>query len=278
MTTYTEKDYTLAYERKRESSIKRNIEFELTLEEYTAIMKARPNLTCGYTGKHFNMKSSSHKDYPELDRVCPNSPYSKGNILFVRRCVHKLKTDYIENNRSRKGMSHQNVCMLRSVEKVLNQPNVLDNALKPYYDIYSKVDDREQELIARESAQHQKEETLQHQVYLDEVKSRVELQREMSRHYLKVVEAMESCGVVYGLSMKEHRDLFRVTKDSITGKKFEKYSDKFLWITNKSKVLKTKVIEAGDFTVVGIETQALLDKMETLGDTKTILGNLVKKI
>ena len=95
MTTYTEKDYTLAYERKRESSIKRNIEFELTLEEYTAIMKARHNLTCGYTGKPFNMKSSSHKDYPELDRIMENGPYSKSNIIFVRKCVHKLKTDYI---------------------------------------------------------------------------------------------------------------------------------------------------------------------------------------
>lgn len=278
MTTYTEKDYTLAYERKRESSIKRNIEFELTLEEYTAIMKARPNLTCGYTGKPFNMKSSSHKDYPELDRLCPNSPYSKGNILFVRRCVHKLKTDYIENQRSRKGLGHQNVCMLRSVEKVLNQPNVLEEALKPYHDIYTKVEERMKELSEREVKQERISKEQEKQQTLTEIRNKIKTQAEQAKHYLDISKGIEAMGLVYNVTTREHRDRFRIQSDALTKEPFKQHGDKFMWIPNQKEVLEKGWVGKDDFVVVHAETTKLVDSLRNTGNMKLTMLNALKHL
>ena len=89
---------------------------------------------------------------------------------------------------------------------------------------------------------------------------------------------MEACDCVYGLTLKEHRDVFRVKRDQITGKEFESYSDKFMWVPDKTDLIKTDILTAKDFIVVHAETAKLLDNMKTLGDTKTILSNLIKRI
>lgn len=278
MTTYTEKDYTLAYERKRESSIKRNIEFDLTLEEYTAIMKARPNLTCGYTGKPFNMKSSSHKDYAELDRVDPNMGYLKHNIIFVRKCVHKLKTDYIENQRSRKELGHSNVCMLRSVEKVLSQPNVLEEALKPYHDIYRKVEERMQELEQRDQKKIEMDKEQQKQDKLTEIRNKIKSQAEHAKHYLDISKGIESMGLVYNVTTREHRDRFRIQADALTKEPFKQHGDKFMWIPNQKEVIEKGWVGKDDFVVVHAETTKLIDSLRNTGDMKLTMLNALKHL
>lgn len=286
-TTLLDSDYTSAYERKKANSEKRNIQFLLTEAEYTAIMKARPTMVCGYTNQKFIMnKGSGHKSYPELDRIDPNKPYQKDNIIFCLKKVHKIKTDYVENNKSRKGMSHGNVCVLRSIEKLLSMNESMEARLAPYYEIYDKVTQREQELSQRTK----KEEAVIHAKVLREQKEAAEkveearkakvvanakAQLEIAEHFRRSYEEFEKLGLVFELTLKELRDRLRISKCAITGVQFTDTMDKHFWVIDK-----TKPITKDNLVVCKKNVQESLDYLSG-GDNmilKTAMLNVLKKV
>tara|TARA_Y100001956_G_scaffold71746_1_gene76731 strand:+ start:348 stop:1190 length:843 start_codon:yes stop_codon:yes gene_type:complete len=268
-----------AYENKKASCEGRNLTFELSEDYYRILMRSREKMVCFYTGKPFNLSDTNGDNYPSLDRIDPSKPYTICNTVLSTRIANSVKNDFIENGKGLgKHMTTKQINIYRSIEKVLNQPELMKERFLPYQEIQENLRQKEYEELAKEAEAFRKNEELIRQENIDKAKEKMEVQREMARHYLKMVEVMETCDIVYALSTKEHRDIFRVKRDQITGKEFESYSDKFMWITDKKSVQDTGIVTAKDFIVVHVDTQVLLDKMEQLGDTKTILGNLIKRI
>ena len=268
-----------AYENKKASCEGRNLTFELSEDYYRILMRSREKMVCFYTGKPFNLNDTNGDNYPSLDRIDPSKPYTLCNTVLSTRIANSVKNDFIENGKGLgKHMTTKQINIYRSIEKVLNQPEQMKERFLPYQEIQENLKQKEYEELAKEAETFRKNEERVRQENIDKAKEKVELQREMARHYLKIVETLESCDIVYSLSTKEHRDIFRVKRDQITGNYFKSHSDKFMWITDKKSVQDTGIVTAKDFIVVHADTQVLLDKMEQLGDTKTILGNLVKRI
>ena len=268
-----------AYENKKASCEGRNLTFELSEDYYRILMRSREKMVCFYTGKPFNLNDTNGDNYPSLDRIDPSKPYTLCNTVLSTRIANSVKNDFIENGKGLvKNMNTKQINIYRSIEKVLNQPELMKERFIPYQEIQENLKQKEYEDLAKEAETFRKNEERVRQENIDKAKEKVELQREMARHYLKIVETLESCDIVYSLSTKEHRDIFRVKRDQITGNYFKSHSDKFMWITDKKSVQDTGIVTAKDFIVVHADTQVLLDKMEQLGDTKIILGNLIKRI
>ena len=268
-----------AYENKKASCKKRNLTFNLSEDYYRILMRSREKMVCFYTGKEFDLSDTQGDNYCTLDRVNPSKGYTLDNTVLCSNIANYVKNEYIESGQGlQKNMDKKKIRIYRSIEKVLNQPELMKERFISYKDIQDKLKQKEYEELAKGAEEFRKNEARVRQENINKAKEKVELQREMARHYLKLVEVMETCGWVYSLSTKEHRDIFRVKRDQITGKYFESHSDKFMWITDKKSVKDSGIITAKDFIVVHADTQNLLDNMEQLGDTKTILSNLIKRV
>ena len=272
--THSNKDYQDSYTRKKESSEKRGIEITITKEEYIALLKSRPTLVCGYTNQPFVMnKGSQDKMYPEMDRIDPNKGYIRGNIIFCARKVHKLKTDYIENEKSRKGIGHGNICMLRSIEKVLSMKSSLDKRLQPYEDIFNKVQERKQEVEQKAIKAEQKVIKQTEEEKQDKIAQKFKKQQEFAKYYFEMSKEFEGVGQIMQITTREMRDILRITKDSVTGKPFKTIWDRYLWVVDKSKP-----ITKDNIKVMYHSTAMALDKISE-GDNmilKTAIKNLNK--
>ena len=268
-----------AYENKKASCENRNLTFELSEEYYRIIMRSREKMVCFYTGKPFNLRDTNGDNYCTLDRINPSEGYTTSNTVVCSRIANQVKNNFHESGKGLgKNMTDKQINIYRSIDKVLNQPELMKERFIPYQEIQNKLKQKEREELAKGEEEFRKNEERVRQENITKAKEKVGLQREKARHYLKIVETLESCGIVYALSTKEHRDVFRVKRDQITGKEFDTYSEKFMWITDKKSVQSSGIVTAKDFIVVYSDTQVLLDNMEQLGDTKTILSNLIKRI
>ena len=274
MNTLLDKDYQTAYNRKRGNAEDRGIGFELTLNEYVAIMKSRNIFTCGYTQRKMIMERGfDHSDYPQLDRINPNLSYSRSNVIFCTNYVHNLKTNYVEMEKSRKGLSHKDLCIIRSIEKTLNQVNILDQRLQPYYDIYNKIDQHNAEEEAKVERKVQLIKGRKELQLQQEIKEKAKDQFNLAKSYVEVFELFEKLGLVFEVSIKEFRDMYRISYCKISKVKFNKVSDKCMYVIDKSKP-----ITKDNLLVVSKNVQEALDHLSQ-GDTmvlKTSMLNVLK--
>ena len=272
MSLYSDDALNKMYENKRDGSAKRGIDFNLSKDYYVALYKNRCNLTCAYTGRKFiTNKGCDHNDYPTLERIDHSKPYELGNICFVTKFANHIKSLYIENNTSRKGLSGGTVTVINLIEKAINNPNAFNAKLEVYQEIYEKSLERQQELKDRE-------ENLNKKLAIDKVQAKLKEQQMMSQHYLDITKALGTMNLVCNISFKEFRDKFRVKKDQLTGKPFEAYNDKFLWIPNQEEVIAKGIIEVKDFVVVHLETQTMVDNLRKSGNMKTLMLNTLKHL
>jgi hypothetical protein len=276
MNTLLNKDYENAYTRKKANAESRGIGFELSQEDYIAIMKSRDVFTCGYTQRKMVMhRGFDHADYPELDRINPDAPYSRDNVIFCTKYVHGLKTKYVEMETSRKGLSHQDLCVIRSIEKALNQPEILQQRMKPYQEIYDKIDQRKKEQedkVERKEKLTEERKEMQRQ---QKIKEQAKEQHDLAKAYVEMFEQFEKLGVVFEVSIKEFRDMVRITRCKISKVKFDNIWDKHLYVIDK-----TKPITKDNLLIVKKNVQEALDHLSQ-GDMivlKTSMLNALKHV
>ncbi len=277
--TLLSKDYENAYNRKKSNAESRGIGFHLSQKDYIAIMKSREVFTCGYTQRKMVMhRGFDHADYPELDRINPDKAYRRANVIFCTKYVHGLKTKYVEMETSRKGLSHQDLCVIRSIEKTLNQSEILEQRLKPYQEIFDKIDQRHAEEQAKETQRVERQEASDKQKKINKVKAQMDEQRALADHYSNIYDLFKNMGLQYGLSFKEHRDKLRISRSALSKVKFTSLEDKYLWIPDKVTVGGKGIVEKGDFIVCFKDESELLDKLSQTGNLKTIALNALKHI
>ncbi|CAL9966207.1 HNH endonuclease [Vibrio phage F99] len=274
----TEEELTRLYYNKQNNSKQRQIPFLLTLEEWIAIYRMRPTLRCAYTDRQFNLRSTSSDDYPSLERIDSTTKgYERGNICFITSKVNRLKADYIEAGKSTKGIG-EDAYIIQRIKKVTENPDMLAERLKPYQEIFDKIDQRHAEEQAKETQRVERQEASDKQKKINKVKAQMDEQRALATHYSNIYDLFKNMGLQYGLSFKEHRDKLRISRSALSKVKFTSLEEKYLWIPDKVTVGAKGIVEKGDFIVCFKDESELLDKLSQTGNLKTIALNVLKHI
>ncbi len=276
----TDESIRHAYDRKVESCKSRNIVWSLPYDYYRMLLRSRPTMVCFYTGKQFDLRKTGIDAYPTLDRIDPALGYTVENTVLCHKLVNDIKNDYWETGFGMaKGMAENHIRIYRSIEKVMSQPELMQERMKPYQELQSKVETRIQADLDKQTRKQELSEACEKAKRVNEAKAKAEEQLTLSKHYTAISEEITKLtGMPYNLSVKVHRDVYRRGKDAITGEKFESMEDKFLWIPDKVKVIDRGWIEKGDFIVVHRNTQELLDKLSVCGNLKVSALNILKHV
>lgn len=275
----TDESIRHAFDRKVQSCEDRNITWTIPYDYYKMLMRSRSAMVCFYTNKPFDLRDTTNDNYPTLERL-DNKGYSIDNTVLCSKIANQVKSEYIESGRGLvKDMGEKQVRIFRSVEKVLAQPDLMQSRMKPYEELYNKCLERVQEQQGKETRKQELSVACEKAKRVNEAKTKADEQLTLSKHYTAISEEITKLtGMPYNLSVKVHRDVFRRSKDAITGEKFESMEDKFLWIPDKKVVIDRGWMEKGDFIVVHRATQELLDKMSVCGNLKTVALNILKHV
>ena len=273
----TESELTRMYHSKKNSCKQRLIHWEFSLEEFIALFKMRSVLTCFYTDRKFNLRDHNSKDYPTLERIDDTKAYSKHNTVFCTKHVNTLKANYIEADKSTKGLG-EDIHVIQRIKKVLDNPDMIIQRLKPYQEIFDKIDQRHEEEVAKETQRVERQEASDKQKKINKVKAQMEEQRALASHYIKTVKCFEAIDVVYGLSIKDHRDKFRKQYCGLSGIKFGSLEEKLFWVPNIKSVKECGMVTKGDFIVTNESCMRTIDNLQQCGNLKTIALNALKHI
>ncbi|UUW39901.1 hypothetical protein VP14_214 [Vibrio phage VPMCC14] len=261
--TFTQKDYETAYYNKVESCKKRLITMGLSKEEYIALLRARPNMRCFYTGEEFVLnQGANHSNYPTIERLDNTTKgYEEHNVVLCTNKCNSLKNKYIENNKSRKGIPERDIYLLTRIEKSLSMKVGWEEKLAEYSEIFSK---------ARESVQEKKNKVVKDKMKLlrKEAVERQKREVELTTGFAQTCKMFEEYGKVFGVSFKEYRDLNRRQNCSISGMSLKEFSDRSFFIKDKT----VDVITKSDVLLVHKDVQQGLDYI-TKGD-----NNIVKSL
>ncbi|AUR94345.1 hypothetical protein NVP1193O_214 [Vibrio phage 1.193.O._10N.286.52.C6] len=273
----TEAELTRMFHNKKNNSEQRLLEFSISIEEWLAIYRMRPTLRCAYTDRQFNLRSTIHDDYPSLERISETQGYVRGNICFVTSKVNRLKSQVIENGMSTKGLG-EDAHIVQRIKKVIDNPDMLAERLKPYQEIFDKIDQRHAEEQAKETQRVERQEASDKQKKINKVKVQMDEQRALATHYSNIYDLFKNMGLQYGLSFKEHRDKLRISRSALSKVTFTSLEDKYLWIPDKVTVGGKGIVEKCDFIVCFKDESELLDKLSQTGNLKTIALNALKHI
>ncbi|AUR91537.1 coil containing protein [Vibrio phage 1.161.O._10N.261.48.C5] len=273
----TESELIRMYHSKKSNCKHRLVDFSLTLEEWISLYKLRPVLRCAYTDKAFNLRDSKSDYFPSLERCDPTRGYERGNICFIAAKVNTLKNKVMDLGMSTKGLG-EDAHIVARMKKVIDNPEKLAERLKPYQEIFDKIDQRHAEEQAKETQRIERQEASDKQKKINKVKAQMDEQRALADHYSNIYDLFKNMGLQYGLSFKEHRDKLRISRSALSKVTFISLEEKYLWIPDKVTVGSKGIVEKGDFIVCFQDESELLDKLSQTGNLKTIALNALKHI
>lgn len=227
------------YELKKASSEKRLIPFLLSFEQFAALYRNRINFKCFYTDKEMNFTKPSSPDYCSLERLDSTKGYEAGNLVWCRSYVNQLKADYVECGKSMKGIGDVRIHTIQRIKKVLENPVMLATRRQPYTDLFNAVEVKESEKhserikgleeqrikLDKEAAEKAEQEAL---------KAKYKSQQELASYYNKKFKEFEGMRVMMQISIKEMRDLLRISRCKISKVPFDSIWDKHIWVINKA--------------------------------------------
>ncbi len=269
----TEESIKHAYTRKATSCQSRLIDFSLSYEYYRALMKARSTMVCFYSQKPFDMRKTGGDNYPSLERINNSKPYSVDNTVLCSVRCNRLKAKYIENGHSMKGLSDSDIGMIQRIRKMDESNLPKEEGMKIYQEIFDKVEERKQEIEQKVKKAEQKVIKQTEEEKQAKIAQKFKEQQHFAKYYHQKAEEFSKLGVVMQISIKEMRDILRITKDAITKEPFNDIWDKHLWVVDK-----TKPITRGNCKIVKLSTQESLDHLAKGGSMvlKTAMKNLNK--
>ncbi|WNO47221.1 hypothetical protein [Vibrio phage vB_VibM_10AMN] len=255
---FTQKDYETAYYNKAESCKKRLITMGLSKAEYIALLRARPNMKCFYTGEEFVLnQGANHPNYPTIDRLDNTKGYTENNVALCTSKVNDLKNKFIESNKSRKNISHKDMFLLTRIEKSLSMKVGWNEKLAEYSEIFRKARESDLEKKAKVIKDCNK---LLRETALERQKREVQL----TTGFAQTCKQFEEYGKVFGISFKEWRDINRRKNCSITGLPLDE-GNRALFVKDKT----VDIITKKDVILVHKDVQQGLDHI-TKGDSKVV--------
>lgn len=256
---FTQKDYETAYNNKVESCKKRLITMRLSKAEYIALLRARPNMKCFYTGEDFVLnQGANHPNYPTIERLDNTTKgYEEGNIVLCTSKCNSLKNQFIESNKSRKNISHKDMFLLTRIEKSLSMKVGWDEKLAEYSEIFRKARESDLEKKAKVIEDRNK---LLREAAVERQKREVQL----TTGFAQTCKQFEEYGKVFGISFKEWRDINRRNFCTISGLPLDE-NNRALFVKDRT----VDIITKKDVILVHKDVQQGLDHI-TKGDSKVV--------
>lgn len=258
---FTQKDYETVYYNKVASCKKRLITMGLSKSEYIALLRARPNMKCFYTDVELSInKGPNNPDYPTIERLDSNNGYVESNVVIVSKRANDIKNLYVEGNKSRKGISENDMRVLQRIEKSLSMKVGWDEKLAEYSEIFRKAREADLEKKAKVAKENTK---LLRETALERQKRELQL----TSGFVQTCKLFEEYGKVFGISFKEWRDINRRKNCSISGLPLDE-DNRALFVKDKT----VDIITKKDVILVHKDVQQGLDHI-TKGD-----NNIVKSL
>ena len=95
---FTTEEIKEMYDQKYNSSLSRDIEFDLSLLEYQQLMETK---RCKYTFVKL-VRGRRNPNCVSLDRIDPDGPYSMSNTVACARIINRAKNDLFEKPKQSK--------------------------------------------------------------------------------------------------------------------------------------------------------------------------------
>ena len=258
MTYITDQEFINSYNKKKEQSEKRAIDFTFTLEEWKTFIRLKYRLTCAYTNQKFVHKGDD-KFNPTIERINEGGSYSPENAIWVTKQINGLKNTYMELGKSQKGLGTNEIGLLHRVQKILNKSDGVEQIMKPYKVAYDNLTQKLSETheVKMKDLEEQRikldKEVAEKAVQAAKV-DKINQQRMLATHYLRISDQFQDLGLLFDVDIKNFRDMMRIKNDKITGKTFSSMKDKFIFVVDKSKP-----ITKDNCLVVAESTQKALD-------------------
>lgn len=266
MTTYhNDTEYRAAYEHKKQQAENRFIPFLFTFEEFKVLLRIRNNSTCAYTNQRFHIKGG-HKYSASMERIDGEKPYCKENVVWVTVESNSLKNNHIELNKPMKGLDTNQIGLVHRIKKILSDPNGIEKMMTPYTELYKKYEtaatathkanmeelEKQKVVLAKQKDESDKKEKLEMEVA--NKKRGFEAQRDLATWYARNFNGFAKLEVLFEVSLKDCRDMLRITRCKITGHTFEDIYSKYIFVIDK-----TLPLTKSNCLIVTKSTQESLD-------------------
>jgi hypothetical protein len=232
------------YKMKQESAKKRLIPFKLDLTTFKALYQHRDEFTCFYTDNKFNIKDKDSPNYPSLERINSDSKgYEVGNVVWCCRSVNTIKAGLIECDKSLRGYDEQTIRLVQRIKKVLNNPDMITERMKPYDTLFNSV--------------HVFEEQKTKEILKQESLEKYEYEHRLAKEFNSWWEFFNTLDCVFALTFKEFRDVMRAKSCRISKKEFTSWEQRSFFVLDKTKT----IIEKDNIVLCDKTVQECLDRM-----------------
>lgn len=256
------------WERKADSSTKRGIDFNITLEEWEVLWGLRNSVKCGYSNKVFNLLNINSDYYPSLERIDNTKPYTYQNVIWVGVLVNKLKARHVEEGVPTTQLKQEFISLVNRIKRIINNKSSLDRVREPYDKARRDPSDRQPSLAQQNimSIKQNKEEqemtnkNNQAQLLMDKMNGKNKVIKEdslpkdkalkgrldavlelglanpeieIAKQYSEVGSLLEGAGAIFELTFNQFKLLMVRRSCAITGRQFEDGDVKTLFLKNK---------------------------------------------
>ena len=225
----------MCYKTKMLNAKNRNIEFLLTEEEYNLLYSIGRSSQgrCAYTNQKFLTTRPEHPQYPTIERMDPNGPYSLENCVIVTTEANRAK-NYIDSGSfpSDTNQHLNNLCnRLRTMTEDSNwKQTIWDAQVKPQlYKLKNKP-------VQTTKIKQEEQEMSQTQTNNFIANKNIDFNQDLeyAYNYAKLGKTLNAAGVIFELSFNEYKSFMQKKTCQLTGKAFEENDIKSLYFKDKS--------------------------------------------
>lgn len=236
------------YENKKKNAKSRNIDFDLTEEEFTKLcLFLKENRQCAYTDETFVFKSTTNgtpkPNYPTLERVDNSVGYVIGNCIWVTYHSNFLKSKWEDSLCSQLSFSKSEFKtvqqILSSKDKVEEQLNKIYKFVKGESTVTPQSKEKNEILNSKDENNNSDCETKNAIIEIESKTYEVNSDVELSQTYSTFAEHCRH-HVDFLLSFNEYKKLMSRKQCQLSCIKFDEEHKKSLFVVDKTKAVNVK--------------------------------------
>lgn len=250
------------YENKKKNAKSRNIDFDLTEEEFTKLcLFLKENRQCAYTDEIFVFKATTNgtpkPNYPTLERVDNSIGYVLGNVVWVTYHSNFLKSKWEDSLCSHITFSKDEFKTVQQIlsgkDKVEEQLNNIYKFVKGEAVVTTESKEKNEILSSKEENNNSDCETKNAITEIEAASYQINNDVELAQTYSNFAEHCKH-HVDFLLSFNEYKKLMSRKQCQLSMQKFDDEHKKSLFVVDK-----TKAVDVKNLLVVDLKLRHQLD-------------------